>query len=125
MKLNDKTLICSTDQLKSGSTGFKFFVVFESAEAPAFVVRFKGVVYGYLNRCAHLMLELDWDDAEFYDASGDYLICSNHGAMFEPDTGVCINGPCYGASLASISVVETNSNIYLDDDRFEIRREGV
>ena len=112
-------VICSSTQLETGGTGYKFNLISSSQTTPAFVIRFDGTVYGYLNRCAHLMLELDWDDAEFFDNSGDYLICSNHGAMFEPQSGECINGPCYGASLTSIAVREVNENIVLDDERFD------
>ena len=112
-------VICSSTQLETGGTGYKFNLISNAQTTPAFVIRFNGTVYGYLNRCAHLMLELDWDDAEFFDESKDYLICSNHGAMFEPQSGECINGPCYGASLTSVEVREVKENIVLDDERFD------
>ena len=115
-------MICNSDDLKSGGTGVKFNVSVGSQPVPAFVVRFEGSVYAYLNRCAHMMLELDWDDAEYFDTSGEYLICSNHGALYEPNTGVCVNGPCYGASLIAISVKEIDSIVILDDERFEIHQ---
>ncbi len=120
--MSDKTnkIICNSDQIEPGGTGFKFNLISGSQQVPAFLIRFNGTVYGYLNRCAHLMLELDWDDAEYFDADGEYLICSNHGALFEPHTGLCVNGPCYGSSLAQISVSELDNAIVLDDERFEI-----
>lgn len=113
-------VICNSDDLKSGGIGVKFNVTVGSQPVPAFVIRFEDSVYAYLNRCAHMMLELDWDDAEYFDTSGEYLICSNHGALFEPNTGVCVNGPCYGASLIAISVKEADSTVVLDDERFEM-----
>ena len=122
MNADHNKLICNSDDLKSGGIGFKFTLNSDSQQAPAFVIRFKGEVYGYLNRCAHLMLELDWDDAEYFDTSGEYIICSNHGAMFEPETGLCINGPCYGASLEPVSVSEIDAEILLDDARYQIER---
>ncbi len=120
MSAEQTKIICSANELDSGGTGVKFTLKSGTQQVPAFVIRFDGIVYGYLNRCAHLMLELDWDDAEYFDNSGEYLICSNHGAMFEPHTGLCINGPCYGASLSAITVMEQNETILLDDERFEI-----
>jgi nitrite reductase/ring-hydroxylating ferredoxin subunit len=45
-----------------------------------------------LNRCAHIPLELDWNEGEFFDQSGLYLICSTYGATYQPDTGYCIMG---------------------------------
>lgn len=124
MNNDQDTLICGSDELKSGGAGFKFTVVSDSQQIPAFVIRYEDEVHGYLNKCAHMMLELDWDDAEFFDTSGDYLICANHGAMFDPKTGLCVNGPCYGASLDSISVSEAGSNIYMDDARYQIDKAG-
>lgn len=120
MNADKEKLICNSNELQSGGTGLKFTLKSETQQVPAFVIRFEGTVYGYLNRCAHLMLELDWDDAEFFDTSGEYLICSNHGAMFEPHTGLCMNGPCYGASLAAISVTERDDKVVLDDARFDV-----
>lgn len=120
MSPNKFHVICNSDDLKSGGTGIKFNLTVGSQPVPAFAVRFEGSVYAYLNRCAHMMLELDWDDAEYFDTSGEYLICSNHGALYEPNTGVCVNGPCYGASLIAISVKEVDSTVVLDDERFEI-----
>ncbi len=122
MSSNKFHVICNSDDLKSGGTGVKFNLTVGSQPTPAFVVRFEDSIYAYLNRCAHMMLELDWDDAEYFDTSGEYLICSNHGALYEPKTGVCVNGPCYGASLIAISVKEVDSKVVLDDERFEIYR---
>jgi nitrite reductase/ring-hydroxylating ferredoxin subunit len=48
------------------------------------VVRYGGVVYGYLNRCAHVPIELDWAEGEFFESSGLYLMCATHGAVMRP-----------------------------------------
>jgi nitrite reductase/ring-hydroxylating ferredoxin subunit len=31
--------------------------------------------------------------------TGDHIICSTHGALFRPDNGQCVAGPCVGRSL--------------------------
>ena len=123
MTVNENKVICGSDVVQSGGTGFRFKLISESQSTLAFLIRFNGIIYAYLNRCAHLMLELDWDDAEYFNASGEYILCSNHGAMFEPATGLCIDGPCYGASLTPVSVVEVDSKIVLNDERFSLDRE--
>lgn len=51
-------------------------------------------------------MELDLKEGRFFDLSGDYLICATHGAMYEPADGRCIAGPCHGASLTALHVVE-------------------
>ncbi len=125
MQADQQKIICASAAVESGGTGFRFNLISNEQSLPAFVIRFEGVAYAYLNRCAHLMLQLDWDDGEYYDADGEYIICSNHGALFEPNTGLCVNGPCYGASLASVAVQESEANIVLADERFELdRQEG-
>ncbi len=116
--------ICNSDELKPGGTGVKCIVKCGQQRLPLFAIRYENEVFAYLNRCAHLMLELDWDDGEFFDASGEYLICANHGALFEPQTGLCVNGPCYGASLTAVSVSEVDSVIVLNDATYEIETDS-
>ena len=101
-------VICKSETLVEGGLGVRFPV----AEATnGFVVRFAGRVAGYVNRCPHMGTELDWQPGEFFDESGAYLVCSTHGAIFEPLTGRCIAGPCRGASLARIETVERDGKI--------------
>ena len=73
---------------------------------PAFVIRYDGSVYAYCNSCAHIPVELDWMEGEFFDQAGLYLVCATHGATYEPDTGHCIMGPCKGERLCPVPVVE-------------------
>lgn len=80
---------------------------------PAFAIRFRGHVYGYLNRCGHVPVELDWKPGEFYDLSGLYLICATHGALFDPATGACLGGRCNGRGLDALRMVEENGDVYL------------
>ena len=34
------------------------------------------------------------------------LVCAAHGALYEPDTGRCVAGPCLGARLVGLRVRE-------------------
>jgi nitrite reductase/ring-hydroxylating ferredoxin subunit len=82
-------------------------------ELPAFAVRYNGRVYAYVNRCAHLGTELDWIPGEFFDSTGLYLVCATHGALFEPDSGYCVGGPCKGQALELLSTEEIAGTLYL------------
>ena len=106
-------LICDSSQLTASGTGLRFDVENEGESLAAFVVRFQGRVHAYLNRCAHIPVELDWMEGEFFDDSGLYLICSTHGAIYAPENGVCLGGPCSGKSLEKLSVEEREGKIYL------------
>jgi nitrite reductase/ring-hydroxylating ferredoxin subunit len=79
------------------------------------VIRYQGKIYAYLNRCAQIGVELDWMEGEFFDDSGVYLICSTHGAIYEPHTGFCVGGPCKGKSLQRLEIEERDGNIFLKD----------
>ena len=72
-----------------------------------------GRVYAYLNRCAHKLVELDWQEGEFFDAEYRYLVCATHGALYDPASGVCVSGPCRGAALAAVPVRETDGAVWL------------
>lgn len=79
----------------------------------AFVVRHGGRAFGFLKRCAHIGIELDWQPGEFFDESGLYLVCTTHGATYLPDSGQCIAGPCCGARLTQLNIVEQDGGVYL------------
>jgi nitrite reductase/ring-hydroxylating ferredoxin subunit len=106
-------LICASAALTDGGRGARFTLERHGATAAAFVVRYDGRVHAYLNRCAHIPLELDWLEGEFFDKFGLYLICSTHGATYEPATGYCIMGPCKGQHLTALKVAERDGNVYL------------
>lgn len=115
----DRT-ICESSLLESGGTGHKFLVEHDGEQLQAFVIRFGGKIYAYLNECPHLFLELDWDHGEFFDVSEEYIICTNHGALFEPTSGVCVSGPCYGASLPSVPITEVDNAVMLDGVQYRL-----
>jgi nitrite reductase/ring-hydroxylating ferredoxin subunit len=106
----DPRLICASEALVDGGQG----VVFElSTHSRAFVVRYCGTARGYVNRCPHAGTELDWQPGEFFEESGLYLMCSTHGALFEPSSGYCVAGPCRGASLEPLRIRERDGQVIL------------
>jgi nitrite reductase/ring-hydroxylating ferredoxin subunit len=68
------------------------------------LVNFDGELYAYVNRCRHIAIALDWMENEFFTTDKRYLICANHGALYEPRTGECVWGPCAGESLQRVPV---------------------
>ena len=108
----DARLICASGALRDAGTGVRFEVQYFGERAPAFAVRFRGRVHGYLNRCAHVAMELDWRAGEFFDSAGRDLICSTHGAVYAADSGRCLGGPCNGAPLVSLRLEERDGHVY-------------
>ena len=105
-------LICASAALQDGGKGVRFEVDYFGDAAPAFVVRHAGRVHGYLNRCAHVAMELDWREAEFFDLQRRDLICSTHGAVYAADSGRCLGGPCAGKPLVRLQVGERAGQVY-------------
>lgn len=109
-------LICASDALVDGGAGVRFEVRRGGGSLPAFAIRFRGSVHAYVNECRHQASELDWNPGEFFDAERLYLICATHGALYEPASGVCVDGPCCGASLAVVAVREHDGGVYCGED---------
>ena len=112
-----KRLICASRDLPERGTGVRFSIDTAQGPIPAFVVRHRGKVQGYLNRCAHVRVELDAQPGEFFDVAGLYLVCGTHGAAYVPETGYCVGGPCKGQRLTKLAVDEHDGNVYLLDNK--------
>lgn len=110
----NQRLICASEDLPEAGKGVRFTVMRYGREAPAFVIRYRGKVYGYLNQCGHVPAQLDWQPGEFFDISKIYLICSIHGALYAPDSGRCLGGRCQGVGLKALTVSEIDGQIFLD-----------
>jgi nitrite reductase/ring-hydroxylating ferredoxin subunit len=101
--------VCGSDELVDGGAGRRMAASFAGGDAVVFFVRYGGDAYGYLNRCAHVPMELDWVEGQFFEASGLYLMCATHGAIYTPDTGKCVGGPCRGGRLRALHVEERDT----------------
>ena len=113
---DNERLICESDQLAERGHGVRFPLPEFGERVTGFVVRYDGKVFAFVNQCAHLPVELDWNEGDFFNMSRNFLICSTHGAQYEPQTGYCILGPCKGQSLIPLHVVERDNKIFLNLD---------
>jgi nitrite reductase/ring-hydroxylating ferredoxin subunit len=101
--------VCASDALSDGGLAVRRDALFYGRQASVFFVRFRGAVHGYLNQCAHVPTEMDWVEGQFFESSGNYLMCAMHGAIYEPDTGRCVGGPCRGGRLRALRVEERDT----------------
>lgn len=105
-------MICAAEALSEAGRGVRFEIDYFGRSVPAFVVRYEGHAHGYLNRCGHVPMQLDWTEGEFFDATKRDLLCSTHGAMYEAQSGRCIGGPCRGTPLVKLTIFERDGKIY-------------
>jgi nitrite reductase/ring-hydroxylating ferredoxin subunit len=82
--------------------------------ADGFVVRHHGELMAYRNQCPHQPLSLDYGDGDFFTEDGALLLCRNHGALFDPASGRCVEGPCYGAHLLPLPVREKDGTVTVE-----------
>lgn len=92
-------------------------------EREAILVRTDGELYVWLNYCQHYT-HIKIDKGSGAEMRGDELICENHGAYFESDTGFCNFGPCEGAYLNDVEIAVEDGTVYLTDDDYEFVRAG-
>lgn len=78
-----------------------------------------GKIAAYLNHCPHTGVNLNWQPNQCFDFSQQYLACSVHGALFQPDDGKCIYGPCVGQSLDTVELVIKDGSIFIDPTSIE------
>ena len=110
--------LCKSSQLVEGGKGLRFVVSAFQGKYSAFVVRHRSGLSAFLNICAHMDLELDWVAGRFFDSEGHHLICSTHGALYDPVSGLCVKGPCRGAYLKPVAVRESSDQVFLSDPSF-------
>ena len=97
------TVLCRLDEMQDpGSRGV---TLQQGAQLlDAFVVRKGRSVYAYINSCPHTGSPLDWNEHEFLSLDKSYIQCAMHAALFRLVDGLCVAGPCTGASLTAIPV---------------------
>lgn len=64
-----------------------------------FILRRGDFVIGFVDRCPHAGLPLAQQLDDYLTPDGTSIVCSWHGALFAPDSGICIGGPCAGQRL--------------------------
>lgn len=89
--------LCSISDIPDGeSRGFEY------QEMSLAAIRQGDKVYIYHNSCPHLGLPLEWQPDQFLNNDKSLIQCCTHGALFTIDEGLCISGPCHGASLTAV-----------------------
>lgn len=104
--------LCTSAELAERGDAIVFDVLQYRQPARAFALRVDGKVVAYLNRCAHVPTEMDWQPGQFLDSERQFILCSIHGAAYEPATGRCVGGPCGRGRLVAIDVEERDGQVY-------------
>jgi nitrite reductase/ring-hydroxylating ferredoxin subunit len=104
------TRLCALAEIaEPGAKGFRF----RDGEAmfAGFVVRVAGEVAGYVDCCPHAGWPLAAFDDRYFARDGRHLLCAGHAALFRPEDGVCVAGPCAGERLTPWPVAVADGQV--------------
>lgn len=104
--------LCDACDLAESGRALVFDVMQYRQPVRAFALRWQGQVVAYLNRCVHVPTEMDWQPGEFLDSDKRFIVCSTHGAEYEPSNGRCVAGPCGRGKLTPLQVQEIDGKVY-------------
>lgn len=100
------------DELQDpGSKGL--IITIDGMQLNIFIVKKDGRIFVYENSCPHTSGPLDWLPDVFLNEDKNYIMCANHGALFQIENGLCIYGPCRRQHLRALPHVIEGGNIYL------------
>jgi len=80
-------------------TARNYVLALRAGRFHGFVLRRGSAVIGYVDRCPHMNVPLARTLDDYLTPDRSLIACSWHGALFAPATGLCVGGPCIGASL--------------------------
>ncbi len=105
-------MLCLLDDLVDGKA-----MVIEGSlnidDCGVIVVKKGKKINAFLNLCPHAGLPLNLNDANVLASDNFHLICKNHAALFDPCSGLCVSGPCFGKSLKKLDLKNNNGKIYI------------
>ncbi|MGE5516458.1 MAG: Rieske (2Fe-2S) protein [Bacteroidota bacterium] len=91
-----------------------------AGDTTVFVVRQDGQVRAWVDSCPHALAPLEMEPDRFFDLTGSYVLCTLHGAHFDPITGACVMGPCKGRKLTPYPIRIHNGKIIADAPTFAL-----
>ena len=112
MNTPDAQPLCASVELVERGQALVFDVLQYGQPVRAFALRYDGEVVAYLNRCLHVPVEMDWQPGVFLDSEQRFILCSTHGAAYEPADGRCVGGPCGRGRLTALQVEERDGQVY-------------
>jgi len=118
--------VARASDLKPGES-VKFLLPIRGADEECFIINFDGEFHGYVNRCRHVPMPMDWVDNQFFAEEGRYLMCQTHNAYYEPGSGECIAGPpsACGKFLYRVPLEVEGEIIYARPPEEEFADDGI
>ena len=65
--------------------------------------------------CPHIGTPLEIQPDRFLDQSGQHILCSTHGALFQVEDGLCVAGPCVDEKLTPVAIDIRDNGVYVNE----------
>jgi len=105
-----RRVIAKVEEMRPGSVK-KFRLICQKYRVDGFLINYQGEFHAYINRCRHMTTPLDFVRYQFFTEDGQRLICLTHGAVYVPESGLCVEGPCKGLSLYRLPVLVSQGEV--------------
>jgi nitrite reductase/ring-hydroxylating ferredoxin subunit len=104
-------LICKTQEIPANQVRG-----FASPKGNILLTAQDGWFLAYQDLCPHLQLSLGRVAQLEIELAHGYLVCAQHGALFDLRDGSCVWGPCAGSALIRVAIeVHSDGGIYLKE----------
>lgn len=92
-----------------------------------FLLRHQGTLRAWKNSCPHMAgAPMAWRKDAYMNAAGTLITCHAHGALFAPDTGVCVQGPCLGKSLTGLALeIDSHGEVFVQAHDNDVEETGT
>ena len=104
--------VCDLDDIQDGDSA-KFVPEVPESTLAVLIVRKNDKLFGYINSCPHIGAPLDIRPGKFLSSDKKHILCSNHGALFEINTGYCVFGPCQGKYLEPVETMIEGKSVII------------
>lgn len=88
----------------------EFSLETQQGKVDFFIIKSEHEFHAYHNKCPHLGIPLNWQPDDFLSIDEEHIQCSTHGALFTPNDGHCIVGPCSGQSLDKLNLEQRETS---------------
>ena len=104
--------LCALDDVPDGG-GFEVPSACAGV-AGILVLRRGDEAWAYRNVCPHFSIPLNYEPNTFWAYDAELVMCAHHSAMFRFDDGMCVDGPCEGASLTPVAIRIERGRVWID-----------
>lgn len=78
------------------------------------VLLYEKQIYAWLDACPHYSqaTPMSWKNDQYLSEDHKFIKCFAHGALFNFQTGDCVQGPCVGKKLTSVNIAIVKNRLY-------------